>query len=171
MAVALPPKTAATSQTFGATTTKSTDNPVHQSCTSSAWGMSTQQNTQHSESYVQNMHIKPQLYARQFPRRYAQPYTQPHELTTNASGARIAPYPRMQSSPLHQPVLVPKQDMGKPLLEYHPGVTRLFRRRENVWVHQSNRPVALDTWGEFSDTNQPHEYWTWEEYDPFNPLV
>ncbi|XWW99563.1 hypothetical protein V2A60_007573 [Cordyceps javanica] len=112
--------------------------------------------------------MQPQRCSQLYPQRFAQH----RAVSSDNSGARIAPYPRMHNSPLdHQSILVPQEGSKKPLIGYHPSVTRLFRRRPNVWVHQTNREVALDTWGDFSDLNQPREYWAWEEYDPFNPTV
>lgn len=34
----------------------------------------------------------------------------------------------------------------KPLVGYDPAVERLFRSRDNVWVHHMKRKVALDFW-------------------------
>ncbi|OAA41233.1 hypothetical protein BBO_05769 [Beauveria brongniartii RCEF 3172] len=137
------------------------DRPPHQSCIPSAPAVPAQQNVQHhayfNPHYTQ--HHPPHL-------------TQHHALNPNDPGARVAPYPRMHSSPLSQhPILLQQRVAYKPLIGYHPGVTRLFRRRPNVWVHQMSRDVALDTWGDFSNSNQPQEYWAWEEYDPVNPFV
>ncbi|TQW09931.1 hypothetical protein IF2G_02721 [Cordyceps javanica] len=141
-----------------------------QPCIPSALTVPTQQDTQNNarlltQDYAQ---VQPQRCSQLYPQRFAQH----RAVSSDNSGARIAPYPRMHNSPLdHQSILVPQEGSKKPLIGYHPSVTRLFRRRPNVWVHQTNREVALDTWGDFSDLNQPREYWAWEEYDPFNPTV
>ncbi|KAM3432841.1 hypothetical protein MY4824_006358 [Beauveria thailandica] len=145
------------------------DRPPHQSCIPSAPALPAQQNVQHhAQSHVQ--HHAP--FNPQYTQHHPPHLTQHYALSPNDPGARVAPYPRMHSSPLSQhPILLQQRVAYKPLIGYHSGVTRLFRRRPNVWVHQMSRDVALDTWGDFSNSNQPQEYWAWEEYDPFNPLV
>ncbi|KAM3512030.1 hypothetical protein MY11210_004356 [Beauveria gryllotalpidicola] len=146
------------------------DRPPQQSCIPNALALPAQQNVQHyAQSHVQHQAPIHPYYTQHHPPHL----TQHHALNPNDPGARVAPYPRMHSSPLSQhPILLQQQQCAyKPLVGYHPGVTRLFRRRPNVWVHQMSRDVALDTWGDFSNSNQPQEYWAWEEYDPFNPIV
>lgn len=87
-------------------------------------------------------------------------------------GRQIAPFPRMHTSPLAiRPVVPKRRTIEKPLVGYHAGVKRLFRVRENVWIHRPEREVALDTWGSFAPVCPEAEYWALEEYDPLNPLV
>ncbi|OAQ97957.1 hypothetical protein LLEC1_00526 [Akanthomyces lecanii] len=144
--------------------------PPDQSCIPSALVVTAQHSTQPHAQFHAHYHapVHPPYYSQH----YAQHFAQHQAFTLNSSGARVAPYPRMHNSPLpQQPMAVAQQGAEKPLVGYHPNVTRLFRRRSNVWVRQANRDVALDTWGDFSDPNRPQEYWHWEDYDPFNPLV
>ncbi|KAJ3482532.1 hypothetical protein NLG97_g7542 [Lecanicillium saksenae] len=140
---------------------KENDNP-NKAYVPSALKVPGQQNVQHPQPRVQQQYCMPQN-----PPQFTGP-----QGVSGSNVVRIAPYPRMHASPLpQQPILLQGQSLDKPLGEYHPRVTHLFRRRPNVWVHQTNRPVALDSWGNFTDMSQPQEYWAWEEYDPFNPLV
>ncbi len=145
--------------------------PPHQSCIPSALTVPAQQ--YHAQVHAQyHAQINQQHNSQHLAQHFAQHFAQHHALTSHGSGTRVAPYPRMHNSPSPQHrILVPHQGADKPLVGYHPSVTRLFKRRPNVWVHQTDRDVALDTWGDFSDPNRPREYWAWEEYDPFNPLV
>ncbi|ATY58406.1 IST1 protein [Cordyceps militaris] len=93
------------------------------------------------------------------------------EAVVNIPEARVAPFPKMHKSPVPQGPVPQGQAVEKPVLGYHPSVRRLFIRNPNVWVRQTTRDVALDLWEDFSSSNQPHENWAWEEYDPFNPIV
>lgn len=140
--------------------------PPNQSCISSASAVPAQRNIQPHAQFNGHYHAPVSL------PHYSQHYAQHHALTYNNSGARVAPYPRMHNSPLPQQlVAIAQQRPEKPLAGYKPSVTRLFRRRPNIWIRQASRDVALDTWGDFSDANPSQEYWAWEEYDPFNPVV
>lgn len=99
--------------------------------------------------------------------------TQQQQQTASARvGVQAAPFPKMHASPLPQQLeILERSQDEKPLVGYHPAVTRFFARRTNVRIHHTSRDIALDTWGDFSQLKPLREYWTWEEYDPSNPIV
>ncbi|KAJ4164529.1 hypothetical protein LMH87_006201 [Akanthomyces muscarius] len=144
--------------------------PANQSCIPSALAVPAQHNTEPHAQFHAHYHAP--IHQPHYSQHYEQHFAQHHALTFNSSGPRVAPYPRMHNNPLpRQPMAVAQQGAEKPLVGYKPSVTRLFKRRPNIWVRQARRDVALDTWGDFSEPNRPQEYWAWEEYDPFNPFV